>query len=118
MLYMVFIECIVIRNPVCKFNINWLFSNLEKRNDLGIGQFRSMLKRLTEWDYFDPYYFKKINKLVGQKIDKMQPFIQSIISLGNVLTMKSQPPDLIISALYKTTHIFKESQNPFIFRSH
>lgn len=45
-------------------------------------------------------------------------FIQSIISLGNVLIMKSQPPDLIISALYKTTHIFKESQNPFIFRSH
>ncbi len=36
---------------------------MEKRNDLGIGQFRSMLKRLTEWDYFDPYYFKKINKL-------------------------------------------------------
>ena len=30
---------------------------------MGIGQFRSMLKRLTEWDYFDPYYFKKINKL-------------------------------------------------------
>lgn len=43
--------------------IERVFSNLEKRNDLGIGQFRSMLKRLTEWDYFDPYYFKKINKL-------------------------------------------------------
>ena len=59
-----------------------------------------------------------IYRILGQKIDKIQPFIQSIISLGNMLTMKSQPPDLIISALYKTTHIFKESQNPFIFRSH
>lgn len=22
-----------------------------------------MLKQLTEWDYFDPYYFKNLNKL-------------------------------------------------------
>lgn len=43
--------------------IDRVFANLEKRSDSGIGQFRSMLKRLTEWDYFDPYYFKKICKL-------------------------------------------------------
>lgn len=40
-----------------------VFANLEKRSDLGIGQFRAMLKQLTEWDYFDPYYFKNLNKL-------------------------------------------------------
>ena len=43
--------------------VDIVFSNLEKRSDLGIGQFRAMLKQLTEWDYFDPYYFKKLNKL-------------------------------------------------------
>ncbi len=40
-----------------------VFINLEKRKDSGIGQLRSMLKQLTEWDYFNPYYFKTINKL-------------------------------------------------------
>lgn len=43
--------------------VDIVFSNLEKRSDLGIGQFRAMLKQLTEWAYFDPYYFKKLNKL-------------------------------------------------------
>ena len=43
--------------------VDIVFSSLEKRSDLGIGQFRAMLKQLTEWDYFDPYYFKKLNKL-------------------------------------------------------
>lgn len=43
--------------------VDMVFDNLEKRSDLGIGQFRAMLKQLTEWDYFDPYYFKKLNKL-------------------------------------------------------
>lgn len=43
--------------------VDIVFANLEKRSDLGIGQFRAMLKQLTEWDYFDPYYFKNLNKL-------------------------------------------------------
>lgn len=43
--------------------VDTVFANLEKRSDLGIGQFRAMLKQLTEWDYFAPYYFNKLNKL-------------------------------------------------------
>lgn len=43
--------------------VDRIFANLEKRSDSGIGQFRCMLKELTEWDYFDPYYFQKLNKL-------------------------------------------------------
>lgn len=43
--------------------IDKIFSNLEKRSDSGIGQFRCMLRELSEWDYFNPYYFEKINKL-------------------------------------------------------
>lgn len=43
--------------------VDKIFYNLEKRSDLGIGQFRCMLKELTEWNYFDLYYFQKLNKL-------------------------------------------------------
>lgn len=43
--------------------VDKVFSNLKKRDDSGLGQFRSMLKRLTEWDYFNPYYFKELKKL-------------------------------------------------------
>lgn len=43
--------------------VDRIFSNLEKRSDAGIGQFRCMLKCLTEWDYFDPYYFETLKKL-------------------------------------------------------
>lgn len=43
--------------------VDRIFYNLEQRSDSGIGQFRSMLKILTEWDYFNPYYFNKLNKL-------------------------------------------------------
>ena len=43
--------------------VDKVFTNLEKRSDSGIGQFRCMLKELTEWNYFDPYYFQKLNKL-------------------------------------------------------
>lgn len=43
--------------------VDRIFLNLEKRSDAGIGQFRCMLKCLTEWDYFDPYYFETLKKL-------------------------------------------------------
>lgn len=43
--------------------VDKIFTNLENRSDSGIGQFRCMLKELTEWNYFDPYYFQKLNKL-------------------------------------------------------
>lgn len=43
--------------------VDRIFNNLEQRSDSGIGQFRSILKGLTEWDYFNPYYFITLNKL-------------------------------------------------------
>lgn len=45
--------------------VDRIFHNLERRSDFGIGQFWSMLKSLTEWDYFNPYYFETLNKLDG-----------------------------------------------------
>lgn len=43
--------------------IDSVFEKLHNRNDGGLGQFRSMLKSLINWNTFDPYYFKKLNKL-------------------------------------------------------
>ncbi|GAB6168476.1 hypothetical protein JCM1393_09360 [Clostridium carnis] len=43
--------------------IDLVFSNLKSRPDDGIGQFRSILKSLVEWDYYNPYYFDEIKKL-------------------------------------------------------
>ncbi|MBG9911982.1 hypothetical protein ABD83_11120 [Bacillus xiamenensis] len=43
--------------------IDIVFNNLFKRTDGGIGQFRSMLHALVNWEHFDPYYFKKLKKL-------------------------------------------------------
>ena len=43
--------------------IDIIFETLHSRSDGGIGQFRAMLKSLLEWEYFDPYYFKRLNKL-------------------------------------------------------
>lgn len=43
--------------------IDIVFNNLFKRSDGGIGQIRSMLQALINWDHFDPYYFKKLKKL-------------------------------------------------------
>ncbi|ACV63039.1 hypothetical protein Dtox_2222 [Desulfofarcimen acetoxidans DSM 771] len=43
--------------------VDTMFDRLEARNDGGIGQFRSMLMSLTQWDYFNSYYFDTIKKL-------------------------------------------------------
>ncbi|MYL45524.1 hypothetical protein GLV94_07685 [Virgibacillus halodenitrificans] len=43
--------------------IEIVFNNLRKRGDGGIGQFRSILQSLIDWNHFDPYYFKKLKKL-------------------------------------------------------
>lgn len=43
--------------------VDEIFNKLELRTDKGIGQFRCMIKVITEWNYFNPYYFEDIKKL-------------------------------------------------------
>jgi hypothetical protein len=47
--------------------VDYVFNNLKIRSDNGIGQFRSILKSLVEWDYYNPYYFDQIKKLDKSK---------------------------------------------------
>jgi len=58
--------------------VDRIFDNLEGRSDSGIGQFRCMLKELTEWNYFDAYYFKELGKL---NEDKARENIQKLKQL-------------------------------------
>lgn len=50
--------------------IDLVFNNLNSKPDNGIGQFRSMLKSLIEWDYYNPYYFNELKKLDKSKAIK------------------------------------------------
>jgi len=43
--------------------VDKVFNKLNNRADKGLGQYRSMLKSLIEWDTFDPYFFEKLKKL-------------------------------------------------------
>lgn len=43
--------------------VDRVFDHLSSRTDGGLGAFRAMLKSLTEWSHFDPYYFDKLKKL-------------------------------------------------------
>jgi Restriction endonuclease len=43
--------------------VDRVFNHLSDRHDGGLGSFRAMLKSLTEWSHFDPYYFDKLKKL-------------------------------------------------------
>jgi len=43
--------------------VDRVFDHLSNRTDEGLGSFRAMLKSLTEWSHFDPYYFDKLKKL-------------------------------------------------------
>ncbi|MBD2055766.1 restriction endonuclease [Oculatella sp. FACHB-28] len=56
--------------------VDRVFDHLSSRTDGGLGAFRAMLKSLTEWSHFDPYYFDKLKKLnrdeARRKIDHLR----------------------------------------------
>lgn len=43
--------------------VDSMFDYLSKKADEGLGQFRSMLQSLIDWEHFDSYYFEKLKKL-------------------------------------------------------
>ena len=43
--------------------VDIVFDKLNSRDDRGLGQFRSMLQSLIEWNNFDSYFFEKLGKL-------------------------------------------------------
>lgn len=43
--------------------VDFMFKHLSSKQDEGIGQYRSMLQALVNWNHFDSYYFNKLKKL-------------------------------------------------------
>lgn len=57
----------IVRAPSCEMKrieiISDVFFRLGRRPDHGFTVFQTMLARLNEWDYFDPYWFDKEQRL-------------------------------------------------------
>ena len=50
-----------------------------------------MLKELTEWNYFDPYYFQKLNKLSESETKRNISHLKQLQEIGiTKLSMKDK----------------------------
>ncbi|MFM2041745.1 MAG: hypothetical protein RLY86_321 [Pseudomonadota bacterium] len=58
--------------------IDKVFGALDKREDNGLGQYRSMLKQLTEWNHFPDYYFNKLKKLDRGHADRLLQHLRQL----------------------------------------
>ena len=66
--------------------INMVFEKLQLRNDGGLGQFRSMMKSLLEWDHFDPYYFETLKKLNKNDANKNLSHLKQLREIRDAKT--------------------------------
>jgi len=57
------------------------FDHLSARQDNGLGPFRVMLRRLTEWSHFDPYYFEKLKKLDRVGADRSLDHLRQLVEI-------------------------------------
>lgn len=58
-----------------------MFEQLTGRADGGLGQFRAMLKALTEWSHFDSYYFDKLTKLDRSVADRHLEHLRQLVEI-------------------------------------
>jgi len=65
------------RGPI----LDVVFDRLSSRADGGLGQFRAMLKALTEWSHFDPYYFDKLAKLDRSVAQRHLDHLKQLVEL-------------------------------------
>ena len=73
------LKCISTYNEMHRHQIiDAIFNHLASIEN-NIGQYRSMLKAITEWSFFDPYYFHKLKKLdehtARQSIDNLKKVV-------------------------------------------
>ncbi|HFE38702.1 MAG TPA: hypothetical protein ENK06_09865 [Gammaproteobacteria bacterium] len=50
--------------------VDQMFDHLSSKPDGGLGPFRAMLLALTNWSFFDPYYFDRLRKLNRAEADR------------------------------------------------
>lgn len=61
--------------------VDLVFDRLSARDDSGLGQFRSMLKALTEWAHFEPYYFDKLAKLDRKEAQRHLDHLKQLVEI-------------------------------------
>lgn len=61
--------------------IDIVFERLSGRADAGLGQFRAMLKALTEWSHFDSYYFETLAKLDRRTADRHLNHLKQLVEI-------------------------------------
>ncbi|MGQ0589820.1 MAG: restriction endonuclease [Sphingosinicella sp.] len=63
-----------------------VFSKLSARPDRGHGVFQTMVDRLANWSYFDPYYFDRLQKLDRGEALKTIARLKSAVDKRNAAT--------------------------------
>lgn len=63
-----------------------VFYRLGRRSDRGYSAFQSMLGRLNEWNYFDPYWFDRQQKLDRANADERLAELRRILAERNAVT--------------------------------
>lgn len=61
--------------------VDAVFEKLSARADGGLGQFRAMLKALTEWAHFDPYYFDNLQKLDRKTAQQALEHLRQLVEI-------------------------------------
>tara|TARA_R110002167_G_scaffold63791_4_gene180388 strand:+ start:166 stop:1053 length:888 start_codon:yes stop_codon:yes gene_type:complete len=64
------------------------FARLSARPDRGFAVFQTMIDRLSNWTYFDPYYFTKLQKLDKVEAEQKIACLKSAVIQRNSVTEK------------------------------
>lgn len=92
-----------------------VFSRLNERTDAGLGQFRAMLKRLTEWDHFDSYYFDKLKKLDRNTAQRNISHLSQLVEIRDAKIKKQREErERREQTLKKTSFTLEELKNRFL----
>lgn len=95
--------------------IDLVFGNLNNRVDGGIGQFRSMLQALVEWNHFDPYFFKKLKKLDESEAKRNINHLKQLQEIrDSKLKQQREARERKEKEFYKRKNTLKELHNQFI----
>lgn len=76
--------------------VDRIFDHLSDRLDGGLSSFRAILKSLTEWSHFDPYYFDKLKKLNRSDAEKKITHLRQLQEIrdAKIKAQKEQQDEL------------------------
>lgn len=95
--------------------VDIVFSKLHQRDDGGIGQFRSILQSLIEWNHFDPYYFKNLKKLDENEAKRNINHLKQLQEIRDTkLKQQKQERERKEQEIYSNKNTLKDLYNQYI----